>query len=180
MCIRRRRWCSRLKRRSSALQQLIEQTENNISILLGRNPGPITRGLNLIEQPHLPEVPAGLPSALLQRRPDVRRAEENLVAANANVGVAKAAFFPQISLTGIFGAQSTAITSFLQGPATFWAVGGQAVQPIFQGGRIRSQLPPRMGATRRSGVGLQADRACRPSETSPTASSATASRASTA
>jgi multidrug efflux system outer membrane protein len=121
-----------------SLQQLVEQTENNISILLGRNPGQITRGLDLVEQPHIPEVPAGLPSALLQRRPDVRRAEENLVAANANVGVAKAAFFPQISLTGIFGAQSTAITSFLQGPATFWSLGGQAVQPIFEGGRITS------------------------------------------
>ena len=120
------------------LQQAVEQTENNISILLGKNPGDIARGLSLVDQPHLPEVPPGLPSALLQRRPDVRRAEENLVAANANVGVAKAAFFPQISLTGAFGAQSTAITSFLQGPATFWSVGGQAVQPIFQGGRIRS------------------------------------------
>jgi multidrug efflux system outer membrane protein len=120
------------------LQQVIQQTENNLSILLGRNPGPITRGLSLMDQPHPPEVPAGLPSALLQRRPDVRRAEENLVAANANVGVAKAAFFPQISLTGAFGAQSTAITSFLEGPATFWSVGGQAVQPLFQGGRIRS------------------------------------------
>ena len=121
-----------------SLQQLIPQTENNISILLGRNPGNIARGLNLVDQPHLPEVPAGLPSSLLQRRPDVRSAEENLVAANANVGVAKAAFFPQISLTGIFGAQSTAITSFLLGPATFWSLGGQAVQPIFQGGRIRA------------------------------------------
>jgi outer membrane protein, multidrug efflux system len=121
-----------------SLQQAVEQTENNISILLGRNPGPIARGRSLVEQPHLPEVPAGLPSALLQRRPDVRVAEENLVAANANVGVAKAAFFPQISLTGLFGAQSTAITSFLLGPATFWSVGGQVVQPIFQGGRIRS------------------------------------------
>ena len=121
-----------------SLQQAVQQTENNISILLGKNPGDIARGLSLVDQPHLPEVPPGLPSALLQRRPDVRRAEENLVAANANVGVAKAAFFPQISLTGAFGAQSTAITSFLQGPATFWSVGGQAVQPIFQGGRIRS------------------------------------------
>ena len=120
------------------LKQSIEQAENNISILLGRNPGPIPRGLDLTAQPHLPEVPAGLPSALLQRRPDVRQAEENLVAANANVGVAKAAFFPQITLTGLFGAQSTAITSFLLGPATFWSVGGQVVQPIFQGGRIRS------------------------------------------
>jgi len=86
----------------------------------------------------MPEVPAGLPSALLERRPDVRQSEESLVAANANVGVAKAAFFPQFSLTGLFGAQSTAITSFLQGPATFWSVGGAVAQPIFQGGRIRS------------------------------------------
>ena len=121
-----------------SLKQAIAQTENNLSILLGKNPGDIPRGLNLVDQPHLPEVPPGLPSALLQRRPDVRRAEENLVAANANVGVAKAAFFPQISLTGAFGAQSTAITSFLQGPATFWSLGGQVVQPIFQGGRITS------------------------------------------
>ena len=120
------------------LRQAIQQTENNISSLLGRNPGPIARGRSLVDQPHLPEVPAGLPSSLLQRRPDVRRAEENLVAANANVGVAKAAFFPQISLTGAFGAQSTSITSFLDGPATIWSVGGQAVQPLFQGGRIKS------------------------------------------
>jgi len=121
-----------------SLTQAVAQTENNISILLGRNPADVARGQSLVDQPHLPEVPAGLPSALLQRRADVRRAEENLVAANANVGVAKAAFFPQISLTGIFGAQSTAITSFLQGPATFWSLGGQVVQPLFQGGRIKS------------------------------------------
>ena len=121
-----------------SLQQLIAQTKNNISILLGKNPGDIARGLSLVTQPHLPEVPAGLPSELLQRRPDVRRAEENLVAANANVGVAKAAFFPQISLTALFGAQSTAITSFLQGPATLWSLGGQALQPLYQGGRIRA------------------------------------------
>ncbi len=121
-----------------SLQGLIEQTENNISILLGRNPGPITRGLALVDQPHLPEVPAGLPSALLQRRPDVRVAEENLVAANANVGVAKAAFFPQFALTGSFGASSTSLSTFLDGPATFWAVGLQAMQPIYNGGQIRS------------------------------------------
>jgi multidrug efflux system outer membrane protein len=120
------------------IQQAIEQTENNISILLGRNPGPIARGLAIEKQPHIPEVPAGLPSAILQRRPDVRQAEETLVAANANVGVAKALFFPQISLTGTFGAQSTALKNFLDGPATFWSVGAQATQPIFEGGRIRS------------------------------------------
>jgi outer membrane protein, multidrug efflux system len=121
-----------------SLNQLIPQTENALSILLGRNPGPITRGLELVEQPHLPDVPVGLPSTLLERRPDVRESEETLVAANANVGVAKAAFFPQISLTGSFGASSTALTSFLQGPATFWTVGGQLAQPLYQGGRIRS------------------------------------------
>jgi multidrug efflux system outer membrane protein len=121
------------------LKQSIEQTENQLSLLLGRNPGSIPRGLTLIDQPHLTEIPVGLTSALLERRPDVRQSEEALVAANANVGVAKAAFFPQIPLTATFGAQSTALTSFLQGPATFWALGGQLAQPLYQGGRITSQ-----------------------------------------
>jgi len=121
------------------LQQSIEQTENQISILLGRNPGPVTRGLTITAQPHEPEVPTGLPSAILERRPDVRRAEESLVAANANIGVAKAAFFPQIALTGAFGVQSASLTSFLAGPTTgAWNVAGQATQPLFQGGRIKS------------------------------------------
>ena len=121
------------------LKQSIEQTENQISILLGRNPGPVTRGLTITEQPHEPEVPTGLPSAILERRPDVRRAEESLVAANANIGVAKAAFFPQIALTGAFGVQSASLTSFLAGPTTgAWTVAGQATQPLFQGGRIKS------------------------------------------
>jgi multidrug efflux system outer membrane protein len=121
------------------LKQSIEQTENELSILLGRNPGPIPRGLNLIDEPHLSEVPVGLPSAILERRPDVRQTEKSLAVANANIGVAKAAFFPQIPLTASFGAQSTALTSFLQGPATFWAVGGQLAQPLYTGGRITSQ-----------------------------------------
>jgi len=121
-----------------SLHQLIVQTENVISILLGRNPGSIGRGIALIEQPHMPEIPQGLPSTLLQRRPDVRQAEMFLVAANANVGVAKAAFFPQFPLTGQYGLQSTSVTSFLQGPSTFWSIGGQLVQPLYEGGRIRS------------------------------------------
>jgi len=122
-----------------SLQQLIEQTENQISILLGRNPGPIARGIALTAQPHMPEVPAGLPSAILERRPDVRQAEEELVAANANVGVAKAAFFPQFSLTGAFGVESSSLQSFLGGPTTAaWAAAGQVAQPIFEGGRIRA------------------------------------------
>jgi len=121
-----------------SLHQSIAQTENGISVLLGRNPGAINRGINLTEQPHLPDIPAGLPSSLLERRPDVRQAEMQLASANANVGVAKAAFFPQFSLTGQFGTQSTSISSFLTGPATFWTIAGQALQPVYQGGRIRA------------------------------------------
>ncbi len=121
-----------------SLRQSIEQTENAISVLLGKNPSPIARGMSLTEQPHMPEVPTGLPSTLLERRPDVRQSEMLLVSANANVGVAKAAYFPQFSLTGAFGAQSTSIASFLQGPATFWSIGGQVLQPLYQGGRITS------------------------------------------
>jgi multidrug efflux system outer membrane protein len=121
-----------------SLQQAIEQTENAISILLGRDPGPIARGASLMEQPHLPEVPVGLPSELLERRPDVRQAEEVLVSANANVGVAKAAFFPQFPLTGLFGARTSSLTSSVSGPTTIWSVGAEVVQPVFQGGRIRS------------------------------------------
>jgi multidrug efflux system outer membrane protein len=119
-------------------QQFIEQSENQISILLGRNPGPIPRGFTLDNQPHMAVVPTGLPSALIERRPDVRQSEATLMAANANVGVAKAAFFPQISLTGLFGAQSTALTSFLQGPATVWSLGGEVLQPLYAGGAIKS------------------------------------------
>jgi multidrug efflux system outer membrane protein len=81
------------------LERQIAIEENAISILLGKNPGDVPRGLKLTEQPHSPEVPAGLPSALLERRPDIREAEQNLVAANAQIGVAKSAYFPQISLT---------------------------------------------------------------------------------
>jgi outer membrane protein, multidrug efflux system len=121
-----------------SLKQGIEQTENQISILLGRNPGPILRGLPLTQQPHMPEVPAGLPSAILERRPDVLQAEQSLVASNANVGVAKAAYFPQFSLTGAFGVQSSALESFLGGGLTTaaWSLAGQVAQPLFEGGRI--------------------------------------------
>ena len=121
------------------LRQSIEQTENAISILAGRNPGPIARGRSVTEQPHAPDVPTGLASAILEQRPDVRQAEESLIAANANVGVAKAAFFPQISLTGAFGVQSASLTSLLAGPTTgAWTAAGQAAQPILEGGRLKS------------------------------------------
>ena len=122
------------------LERRIEQQENFLSTLLGNNPGPITRGTKLTEQPHAPEIPAGLPSSLLERRPDIRQAEAQLVAANAQIGVAKAAYFPQINLTANGGYQSSALTSLFTGPAGLWSFGGSLVQPIFTGGRIRSTV----------------------------------------
>lgn len=123
-----------------ALEQQIEQEENFISILLGNNPGSVPRGKQLTEQYHPPEVPAGLPSSLLERRPDIRQAEQQLIAANAQIGVAKAAYFPQISLTASSGFQSSALSSLFTGPAGFWAFGSTLAQPIFTGGRLRSNV----------------------------------------
>jgi multidrug efflux system outer membrane protein len=123
-----------------ALEQQIEQQENLISILLGNNPGPITRGRTLTEQPHPPVVPAGLPSSLLERRPDILEAEQQLVAANAQIGAAKSLYFPQIALTGTAGYQSTALTSLFAGPAGFWTFGATLAQPIFNAGRLRSNV----------------------------------------
>jgi len=120
------------------LERSIEEQENYISTLLGKNPGPIARGLPLTEQPHPPDVPAGLPSSLLERRPDIREAEAQLMAANARIGVAKAAYYPDISLTATAGYASSALTSLFTGPAGFWAFGGTLTQPIFAGGRIKS------------------------------------------
>ncbi len=122
------------------LERRIEQQENFLSVLLGNNPGPITRGKSLVENPVLPTVPAGLPSSLLEKRPDIQATEQQLVAANARIGVAKAAYFPQITLTAIAGYQSPALTDLFTGPAGFWNFGGQLLQPIFTGGRIRSNV----------------------------------------
>jgi multidrug efflux system outer membrane protein len=121
-----------------ALEQQIEQQENFLSILLGRNPGNIARGQTLTEQHHPPEVPAGLPSSLLERRPDIRQAEQQLVAANAEIGVARAAYFPQISLNGNGGFQSSALTNLFTGPAGAWSFGASLTQPIFTAGKISS------------------------------------------
>jgi multidrug efflux system outer membrane protein len=120
-----------------SLQQQIEQTENRISLLAAENPGEVGRGLSLTQQ-EMPEVPAGMPSALLERRPDIRAAEQNLIAANANIGVAKAAYFPQISLSGILGGQSTQLAGLFNAPHTAWTFVPQVTQPIFMGGRVRS------------------------------------------
>jgi multidrug efflux system outer membrane protein len=123
------------------LERRIERQENLISILLGRNPAPVTRGKPLVETSvMLPVVPAGLPSSLLDRRPDIQSVEQQLIAANAQIGVAKAAYFPDIALTAVGGYQSSALTNLFTGPAGLWNFGGQLLQPIFTGGRIRSNV----------------------------------------
>ncbi|MGE0127917.1 MAG: efflux transporter outer membrane subunit [Blastocatellales bacterium] len=122
------------------LEQLIEQQENFINLLLGQNPGPVARGKMLVEQETPAFVPPGLPSALLERRPDIRGAEQELIAANADIGVAKAAYFPQISLTGSAGGESAALVNLFSGPARIWSFVGQAAQPIFNAGRLKSRV----------------------------------------
>jgi multidrug efflux system outer membrane protein len=120
------------------LQQQIGQTENQINLLMGNNPGTVVRGRGLNDQEMPPEVPAGLPSALLERRPDIQEAEQNLIAANAQIGVAKAAYFPQLSLSGFLGGQSTQLTSLFSGPHSAWSLVPQLAQPIFTGGRLKN------------------------------------------
>lgn len=124
----------------SDTERLIEQTENQISLLLGKNPGAVARGRSLTEQEQPPTVPPGLPSALLERRPDIRAAEENLIAATANIGVAKAAYFPQISLTGLTGFQSSQLSGLFTGAGNLWSFAPQLTQPIFTAGRIKSTV----------------------------------------
>jgi multidrug efflux system outer membrane protein len=122
------------------LERQIQQQENVLSVLLGENPQSIPRGRALTEQPVPQNVPAGLPSELLERRPDVRQAEENVVAANAQIGVAKAAFFPNLSLTGLGGLESNALHQFISQPSQTWSGAFSVSQPVFQGGALRSQL----------------------------------------
>jgi multidrug efflux system outer membrane protein len=120
------------------LERRIEQQENFISILLGANPAAVPRGRKLTEQPHPPGVSAGLPSSLVERRPDIRQAEQLLIAANARIGVARAAYFPQVTLTAAGGYRSAALSDLFTGPAGLWSFAGALTQPIFAGGRIRS------------------------------------------
>ncbi len=122
------------------LEQRIEQQENLISILLGKNPDNVPRGQELTEQARPPKVPPGLPSALLERRPDIHQTEQQLIAANAQIGVARAAYFPQISLSGDAGFQSAALTNLFSGPAGAWNFGASLAQPIFTAGRLRSNV----------------------------------------
>jgi multidrug efflux system outer membrane protein len=122
------------------IQQQVEQTENQISTLLGLPPGNVARGRRFLEQDLPPDVPLGMPSKLLERRPDVRAAEQALIAANANIGVAKAAYFPQISLSGLIGGQSPQLANLFSGPSGSWTFVPQITQPLFAGGRIKSNV----------------------------------------
>ena len=124
------------------LERQIAQQENAISILLGNYPQAVPRGLPLVNQPLPPDVPPGMPSSLLERRPDIREAEQMLVTANAEIGVAKAQFFPQISLTGSGGGafgRSSAFSSLMSTQVGIWSYGAQVSQPIFTGGALRGK-----------------------------------------
>ena len=121
------------------LESQIAQTENALSILLGRNPGPVRRG-KTINRLELPAVPAGLPSEVLTNRPDIRQAEQNLIAANAQIGAARALYFPTISLTGAFGFASSDLSNLFTGSARVWSYAGSFAGPIFTGGAISSQV----------------------------------------
>jgi multidrug efflux system outer membrane protein len=125
------------------LERQIAQKENAISILLGNYPQDVPRGLLLVNQALPPEVPPGIPSSIIERRPDIREAEQSLIASNAEIGVAKADFFPQISLTGSAGGafgRSSAFSSLMSSQIGFWSYGAQVNQPIFTGGALRGNL----------------------------------------
>jgi NodT family efflux transporter outer membrane factor (OMF) lipoprotein len=122
----------------AATRREIEQTENALSLLVGRVPGDIQRGKELEEFTLPTDPPAGLPSSLLERRPDIRQAEQNLIAANAQIGAARALYFPQITLTGFLGGQSRSLTNLFTAPGRFWTLEPAAVLPIFNAGQIRS------------------------------------------
>jgi multidrug efflux system outer membrane protein len=118
----------------------IEQKENELSILLGRNPGSPLRGEGFLEQQLDVTVPPGLPSGLIERRPDIRSAEQQLVAANADIGQARAAFFPKVTLTGLYGYQSVELSDLFSSPAETWQFGPSVSLPIFTGGALRGRL----------------------------------------
>lgn len=122
------------------LERQIEQQEDTISTLLGETPHAITRGQSIDRQPEPPSIPAGVPSQLLERRPDIREAEQALIAANAEIGVARSAYFPQIALTGTTGTDSNALTRLFTSSSHVWNYGPSLSVPIFDAGRIRSNV----------------------------------------
>jgi NodT family efflux transporter outer membrane factor (OMF) lipoprotein len=124
----------------AATERAIAETENTLSVLLGQNPGDIPRGKPLVDLTGPAQIPEGLPSDLLERRPDIRQAEETLRAANAQIGAAKALFFPQISLTGLLGVQSRALNTLFTGNARQQSIAPTATLPIFNAGQLRNNL----------------------------------------
>jgi len=122
------------------IEKAIQQQENLIESLLGENPGGVDRGLDLTAQPHTPDIPAGLPSSLLERRPDIRESEARLMSRNAQIGVARAAYFPSLSLTGTGGFQSIALSRLFTGPAGVWTFVGSLTQPLFNSGTLKRNV----------------------------------------
>jgi outer membrane protein, multidrug efflux system len=137
------------------IESQIGQLENALSILLGRNPSPITRGKPIGELA-FPAVPAALPSQLLERRPDLRQAEQNLIAATAQVGAAKALYFPTIALTGNYGYASENLSSLFKGPARVWSFAGSFTGPIFTAGAISGQVEQARAGREAALIGYQA------------------------
>jgi multidrug efflux system outer membrane protein len=121
------------------LEKAIALQENGLSVLLGRNPGPLARG-KAIDQLALPSIPAGLPSDLLERRPDIRQAEQNLIAANAQIGAARAAYFPSVSLTGLLGYASGSLGKLFDSNSQVWQASAPISVPIFTAGAIAGQV----------------------------------------
>lgn len=137
------------------IESQIVQVENALSILLGRNPGPITRGKSIYELAY-PTIPSGLPSQLLERRPDLVQAEQNLVAANAQIGAAKSLYFPTISLTGFFGYESANLSDLFRGPSRTWSYAGSFTGPIFTAGAIYGQVEQAEAAQKAALVSYEA------------------------
>ena len=138
------------------LEQQVALQENQLSVLLGQNPGAILRGNVSLEKQASPEVPAGLPSALLERRPDIREAEQQLRSANAQVGVAKADFFPQLNLTGLFGDVSSDLTMFTSGGGSVaWSIAAGLTGPLFHGGALRAQYAQARAAREQAALQYQ-------------------------
>jgi len=122
------------------LRRQIAVEENQLRILLGLPPGPVARGRAALEDQRLPDVPPGLPSALLERRPDIRQAEQLMRSANARVGVAQADFYPRLSLTALFGQVSPELSTLTSGSANAWEAAAELTGPIFEGGMLKGQL----------------------------------------